>query len=170
MQFSEEVNEELTDWEEGLESCDEDEYIQPENLDQISDHFAVNSVGKNSLTLIKPTLEQAKQALINRLTWQFWSNFHRYHCQKSRLDIDVMTYGHVCELTTGTLKRVMKRKMQIHWLFVLTMVLSMMAGDLSGSEQRLTLPKCSKQNQNLLAHIASTILESTVYPTGVLVH
>jgi hypothetical protein len=44
-----------------------------------------------------------------------------------------------------------------------------MAGDQSGSKQLLAFPKFQKQDQNLLAHIASTILESTVYPIGDLV-
>jgi hypothetical protein len=64
----EETSEKLTDWEEDFESSDEDEYIQFENLDQIRDCFAVDCEERTSLILIKPTLEQAKQALIDRLT------------------------------------------------------------------------------------------------------
>jgi hypothetical protein len=95
--FLEETSEELTDWEEDFESGDEDEYIQPENLNRISDHFAVDCEERNSLTLIKPTLEQAKQALIDRLTRQFWSNFQRYH-QK---DTNGMTSGLVFPLRSA---------------------------------------------------------------------
>jgi len=74
MQYFEGTKEELTDWEEDLESCDEDEYIQFDNLDQIRDRFVVDCEEKTSLTLIKPTLEQAKQALIDlfRSTHDYW--------------------------------------------------------------------------------------------------
>jgi hypothetical protein len=74
MQYFEGTKEELTDWEEDLESCDEDEYIQFDNLDQIRDRFVVDCEEKTSLTLIKPTLEQAKQALIDlfRSTYDYW--------------------------------------------------------------------------------------------------
>jgi hypothetical protein len=89
----EQTSEELTDWEEDLESSDEDEYIQSENLDQIRDRFAVDCEERTSLTLIKPTLEQAKQALIDRLTRKFWSNFHRYQNQDYRSDVDLMQHN-----------------------------------------------------------------------------
>jgi hypothetical protein len=84
------TSEELTDWEEDFESSGEDEYIQFENLDQIRDRFAVDCEERTSLTLIKPTLEQAKQALIDRLTRQFWSNFHRYLDQNYPLSVRLM--------------------------------------------------------------------------------
>jgi hypothetical protein len=90
MQYFEGTKEELTDWEEDLESCDEDEYIPFDNLDQIRDRFAVDCEKRTSLTLIKPTLEQAKQALIDRLTRKFWSNFHRYQNQNYRSGVDFM--------------------------------------------------------------------------------
>jgi hypothetical protein len=80
------TSEGLTDWEEDSESCDEDICIQSGNLHQISDRFVVCCEEGN--TLIKPTLEQGKQALIERLTRQFWTNFHRYQNQEYGLDIN----------------------------------------------------------------------------------
>jgi hypothetical protein len=74
------TSEEPTDyWEEDFESCDEDEYISSQNLDQISNRFAVYC--EESSTLLKPTLEQAKQALIDGLTRRFGPAFRNRSSQ-----------------------------------------------------------------------------------------
>ncbi|KAF8859289.1 hypothetical protein BDZ45DRAFT_725399 [Acephala macrosclerotiorum] len=81
--------EDLTDLDEDFDSCDEDEYIQSEDLCQISDRFSVYHQDRN--TLIRPTLQDAKEALIDRLTRQFWTNFHKN--QYRRYPLDVMNGG-----------------------------------------------------------------------------
>lgn len=63
------TGEELTEWEEGLGSCDEDEDIKSENSDRISGPFIVNCKGRT--TLMRPSLERAKKALIDRLLREF---------------------------------------------------------------------------------------------------
>jgi len=67
-------SEDLTDWEEGSESCDEDESIHYESLDQLSDRFAGNT--EEGITLLKSTFDRVKQSLIDRLTLQFYPNLY----------------------------------------------------------------------------------------------
>jgi hypothetical protein len=97
--FFRETSEETPDWEEEFESCDEDEYIPSKNLDQISDCFAVYCERRNNL--LKPTLEQAKQALIDRLIRQFWTSFRKPAAQAPHTDIDGMVDPHNADLIFG---------------------------------------------------------------------